>query len=145
MESFFFFKPIKSEKGRGFGGREAPFLVCVPSPREERDMLVKSKTTLIFFQQLLRGRFGKQQGVSAGQSVVFPSYDWQAPPPQPPAEASETWRQKTQGNVPSCSIFGSENWVVEVAVQPSRNPQPHLSAGCVCVGDSKPFKKKNKT
>lgn len=33
----------------------------------------------------------------------------------------------------------------ETAVRPSRNPQPRLSAGCVRVGDSKSFRKKNKT
>ena len=41
-------KPIKSEKGHGIGGREPPFLVCVPYPCEERDMLVKLKTTFFF-------------------------------------------------------------------------------------------------
>ena len=43
-------KPIKSEKGHGIGGREPPFLVCVPYPCEERDMLVKLKTTFFFPQ-----------------------------------------------------------------------------------------------
>ena len=67
-------KPIKSEKGHGIGGRESPFLVCAPSPCEERDMLVKSKTTFFSPNNCSESPLASTR-VSAGQSVVFASCD----------------------------------------------------------------------